>query len=122
MTNGETLGRDLGRVCARSAARPMDAAVFQIVHLKFTIGMQQDHGVAGAELIRYTNNIRELDTLLDHHFARVASVVRIVTHRIDVHLHVIGHFLIDDELGIVDHDHAAYIGSGIVTGFQGPGR
>ena len=31
MTHVETLGRDLGRVCARSAARPMDAAVFQIV-------------------------------------------------------------------------------------------
>lgn len=31
MTHVETLGRDLGRVRARSAARPMDAAVFQIV-------------------------------------------------------------------------------------------
>jgi hypothetical protein len=31
MTHVETLGRDLGRVRAQPAARPMDAAVFQIV-------------------------------------------------------------------------------------------
>ena len=31
MIHAQTTGRDLGRVRARSAARPMDAAVFQIV-------------------------------------------------------------------------------------------
>ena len=49
MIHGETLGRDAGRVRSRSATRPVDAAVFQIVPGAMAGEVRRDRGESRTE-------------------------------------------------------------------------